>query len=123
MATIRYMVDDVQKSLDFYTKQLGFEEVENFGEPFASVKRGDLTLWLAGPKSSAARPMPDGRQPQPGGWNRLVIEVEDIAGLVDKLKAEGVPFRNEIVKGPGGQQILVEDLSGNAIELFQSANK
>ena len=121
MAAIRYMVADVQKSIDFYTKHLGFEELENFGKPFASVRRDDLILWLAGPKSSAARPMPDGRQPQPGGWNRLVIEVDDLPTLVAKLKADGVPFRSEIVMGPGGQQVLVDDPSGNVIELFQPA--
>ena len=85
------------------------------------VKRGDLTLWLAGPESSAARPMPDGRKPEPGGWSRLVIEAADLAGLVDQLKAAGVKFRNDIVKGPGGQQILVEDPSGNVVELFQAS--
>lgn len=121
MGTVRYIVNNVQASLDFYTKHLGFEELENFGKPFASVKRGDLTLWLAGPESSAARPMPDGRKPQPGGWNRLVIDVEDLAALVAKLGAEGAVFRNETVKGPGGQQILLEDPSGNVVELFQSA--
>jgi catechol 2,3-dioxygenase-like lactoylglutathione lyase family enzyme len=84
------------------------------------VKRGDLTLWLAGPESSAARPMPDGSKPEPGGWNRLVIEVEDLAGLVERMKGESVRFRNEIVTGPGGQQILVEDPSGNVVELFQA---
>src|SRR3990172_9335463 len=120
MGTVRYIVNNVEASLDFYTKHLGFEELENFGKPFASVKRGDLTLWLAGPESSAARQMPDGRKPQPGGWNRLVIEVEDLAALVAKLDAEGAVFRNETVKGPGGQQILLEDPSGNVVELFQS---
>ncbi|MCL5428182.1 MAG: VOC family protein [Chloroflexi bacterium] len=107
-------------SIEFYTKQLGFEMGDQWGSAFATVKRGDLTLWLAGPESSAARPMPDGCQPQPGGWNRLVIEVEDLAELVAKLKTFGVGFRNEIIKGPGGQQILVEDPSGNVVELFQS---
>jgi catechol 2,3-dioxygenase-like lactoylglutathione lyase family enzyme len=121
MATVRYMVSDVAKALEFYTGLLGFSELENYGAPFASVKRGDLELWLAGPLSSAARSMPDGSKPQPGGWNRLVIEVEDIAFMVALLKGSGVTFRNEIVSGPGGQQILIEDPSGNPIEIFQPA--
>jgi catechol 2,3-dioxygenase-like lactoylglutathione lyase family enzyme len=121
LATVRYIVEDVQASVDFYTKQLGFELVDNYGAPFASVRRGDLMLWLAGPQSSAGRPMPDGSQPQPGGWNRLVVEVDDLAAQVASLRAAGVTFRNEIVSGPGGQQILLEDPSGNVIELFQPA--
>ncbi len=121
MATVRYLVMDVNQSIEFYTKQLGFEMGEQWGSAFAKVTRGDLTLWLAGPESSAARAMPDGRKPEPGGWNRLVIEVEDLTGLVEKLKGEGVSFRNEIVTGPGGKQILVEDPSGNVVELFQAA--
>lgn len=121
MATVRYMVSDVAQALEFYTTQLGFTELENYGAPFASVQRGDLELWLAGPQSSAARPMPDGKQPQPGGWNRLVIEVDDLAALVNQLQQAGIVFRNEIVSGPGGQQILIEDPSGNPIELFQAA--
>jgi catechol 2,3-dioxygenase-like lactoylglutathione lyase family enzyme len=121
MTTIRYMVKDVSESVEFYTKHLGFEEGEVMGSAFAWVSRGGLTLWLAGPESSAARPMPDGRKPAPGGWNRLVIEVDDIAAIVATLKADGAVFRNEIVKGPGGQQILVEDPSGNVVELFQAA--
>lgn len=120
MATIRYIVHDVDNSVEFYAKQLGFEVVEQFGSAMAIIKRGDLTLWLAGPSASASRPMPDGRKPEPGGWNRLVIEVEDLAAFVTKLKANGAVFRNEIVTGPGGQQILVEDPSGNPIELFQA---
>jgi catechol 2,3-dioxygenase-like lactoylglutathione lyase family enzyme len=121
MATIRYIVDDVEKSVDFYTKQLDFETGEMMGTAFAWVKRGDLTLWLAGPASSAARPMPDGRKPEPGGWSRLVIEVEDIVASVEKLNAAGAKFRNDLVTGPGGKQILVEDPSGNVVELFQAA--
>ncbi len=121
MAIVRYIVNDVNKSIEFYTKNLGFEQTENWGKAFAKVQRGDLTLWLAGPESSAARPMPDGRKAEPGGWSRLVIEVNDIAVLAERLKADGVKFRNEIVKGPGGQQILVEDPSGNVVELFQAA--
>ena len=121
MATVRYIVNDVQKSVKFYTELLDFEIGEVMGGAFAWVQRGDLTLWLAGPESSAARPMPDGAKPQPGGWNRVVIEVEEIAGIVTTLKTSGAKFRNEIVKGPGGQQILVEDPSGNVVELFQKA--
>jgi catechol 2,3-dioxygenase-like lactoylglutathione lyase family enzyme len=121
MATVRYIVNDVGESIEFYTKKLGFEAGEQCGSAFAMVKRGDLTLWLAGPESSAARPMPDGRKPEPGGWSRLVIEAADLAGLVDQLKAAGVKFRNDIVKGPGGQQTLLEDPSGNVVELFQTA--
>lgn len=121
MGTIRYIVDDVKKSVKFYTQHLGFEQLENWSSAFAMVHRGDQILWLAGPESSAARPMPDGDKPGPGGWNRLVIEVDDLPGAVAKLRAEGVPFRNEIVVGPGGKQVLVIDPSGNVVELFQAA--
>lgn len=121
MAIARYLVNDVGTCVDFYTTHLGFELVERYGDAIAIMQRGDLTLWLAGPPSSAARPMPDGRQPQAGGWNRFVIEVDDLAAMVDKLKSAGAIFRNEIVSGPGGQQIVLDDPSGNAIELFQAA--
>ncbi len=119
MATVRYLVTDVDRSVAFYVGQLGFEMVEQMGAAFARVKLGDLTLWLAGPQSSAARPMPDGRQPAPGGWNRFVIEVEDLAARVATLSLAGVTFRNAIVTGPGGKQILAEDPDGNPIELFE----
>jgi len=119
MAIVRYVVMDVDRSVAFYVGQLGFEMVEQIGAAFARVRRGDLTLWLAGPQSSAARPMPDGRQPMPGGWNRFVIEVEDLTDRVATLTAAGVPFRNTIVTGPGGKQILAEDPDGNPIELFE----
>ena len=119
MATVRYLVSDVDRSVAFYVGLLGFEMVEQMGVAFARVKLGDLTLWLAGPQSSAARPMPDGRQPLPGGWNRFVIEVEDLAARVATLTATGVTFRNAIVTGPGGKQILAEDPDGNPIELFE----
>jgi catechol 2,3-dioxygenase-like lactoylglutathione lyase family enzyme len=119
MASFRYIVSDVDAAVVFYTSVLDFELEEQFGPAMAIVRRGDSTLWLAGPPSSAARPMPDGSQPVPGGWNRIVIEVEDIAGSVEQLRAAGAHLRNEIVTGPGGQQILVEDPSGNPIELFQ----
>ena len=119
MATVRYLVADVDRSVAFYVGRLDFEMVEQMGPAFARVQRGDLTLWLAGPQSSAARPMPDGRQPIPGGWNRFVIEVEDLTERVATLSAAGVAFRNAIVSGPGGKQILAEDPDGNPIELFE----
>lgn len=121
MASVRYIVDDVEAAVTFFTTMLGFEEKERWGAPFAMVTRGDLTLWLAGPGSSARRPMPDGREPVPGGWNRLVIEVDDIEATVRQLRAAGAVFRNDIVTGPGGKQIVVDDPSGNAIEIFQPA--
>ena len=121
MATVRYMVSDVERAIGFYTSHLGFKLEQRMGPPFAKVSKDDLTLWLAGPQSSAARPMPDGRQPEPGGWNRFVIEVDDLAALVAKVKQEGVHCRNEIVVGPGGKQIVVEDPDGNPIELFEPA--
>jgi catechol 2,3-dioxygenase-like lactoylglutathione lyase family enzyme len=120
MATARYIVRDVDAAVAFYTQRLGFALEQQFGPAMAIVARGDLTLWLAGPPSSAARAMPDGRKPEPGGWNRIVIEVRDLVALVADLRAAGVCFRNEIVRGPGGQQILCEDPSGNAIELFEA---
>ena len=119
MATVRYLVTDVDRSVAFYVGQLGFEIVEQMGGAFARVRLGDLTLWLAGPQSSAARPMPDARQPAPGGWNRFVIEVEDLPERVARLAVAGVTFRNAIVTGPGGKQILAEDPDGNLIELFE----
>jgi catechol 2,3-dioxygenase-like lactoylglutathione lyase family enzyme len=121
MASVRYIVSDVQKAVDFYTKLLGFTVKEQFGQAMAIVTQGDLTLWLAGAKASASRPMPDGRVPEPGGWNRFVLETPDIVALVEKLKAGGATFRNDIVSGPGGKQILVEDTCGNVVELFEPA--
>lgn len=121
MASVRYIVDDVATSVTFFTELLGFELVESWGGPFAIVARGDLTLWLAGQQSSARRPMPDGRAPEPGGWNRIVIDVSDIEAEVTRLRAAGAVFRNEITRGPGGAQILLDDPSGNPIELFQAA--
>jgi len=119
LAVIRYLVRDVDAALAFYVDQLGFALVERWGPPFAMVGRGDLTLWLSGPGSSASRPLADGSVPAPGGWNRLVIETDGLAPLVDRLRAAGVRFRSEIVTGPGGSQVLVEDPSGNPIELFE----
>jgi catechol 2,3-dioxygenase-like lactoylglutathione lyase family enzyme len=121
MATFRYMVDEVESSIEFYTKHFGFEVVEQMGPVFAIVAQEDLTLWLSGPQTSAARAMPDGRKPEAGGWNRFVIEVEDIESVVATMKSAGVKFRNEIISGPGGKQILAEDPSGNPIEIFQPA--
>ena len=121
MATARYLVSDVEQAIAFYTEQLGFELTDSMAPAFAVVSRDDLSLWLSGPKSSAARAMPDGTRPEPGGWNRVVVQVEDLAARVAAMQAAGVSFRNEIVTGPGGQQILVEDPSGNVVELFQPA--
>jgi catechol 2,3-dioxygenase-like lactoylglutathione lyase family enzyme len=121
MATVRYLVDNVDAAVAFYTQRLGFTLKQQFGPAMAMVVHDDLTLWLAGPPASAARPMPDGRKPGPGGWNRFVLQVDDLSALVVRLRQQGVSFRNDIVKGPGGQQILCEDPSGNAIELFQPA--
>jgi catechol 2,3-dioxygenase-like lactoylglutathione lyase family enzyme len=121
MATFRYMVLDVNDAVAFYTHRLGFTLVQQFGPNMAILTREDLTLWLAGPNASAARLMPDGRRPEPGGWNRIVILVEDLPALVARMKSEGMAFRNLIVSGPGGQQILCEDPSGNVVELFQPA--
>ena len=121
LVSVRYMVDDVEKSIDFYTRHLDFEVNTNMAPAFADVVRGQLRLLLSGPRSSAGRPMPDGAQPAPGGWNRIHLIVADIAAEVARLRADGVAFRNDIVSGPGGQQILLEDPSGNVIELFQPA--
>ena len=116
---VRYMVDDVEAAIDFYTRHLGFTILSNMAPAFADVRRGALRLLLSGPTSSAGRPMPDGRKPGPGGWNRIHLIVDDIATEAHRLRGEGVAFRNEIVKGPGGQQILLDDPAGNPIELFQ----
>lgn len=122
MVHVRYMVDDVDKAIKFYTKHLGFNVKMSAAPAFADVRRGKLRLLLSGPKSSAGRPMPDGTQLEPGGWNRIHLPVEDIAAEVDKLRSAGLTFRNDIVSGPGGQQILLEDPSGNFVELFQPAD-
>jgi len=119
MATVRYLVKDVDAAVGFYTRHLDFALKQQFGPNMAILARRDLTLWLGGPNSSAARAMPDGRRPEPGSWNRFVIEVEDLAQTVAKLRQHGVNFRNDIVDGPGGKQILAEDPSGNVIELFE----
>lgn len=118
---VRYMVNDVGEAVDFYAKHFGFEPVGPSSPAFASVTRGNLRLLLSGPQSSAGRPMADGARPGPGGWNRIHFIYSDLDAEVTRLKAEGVSFRNDVVSGPGGQQILVEDPSGNLIELFQPA--
>jgi catechol 2,3-dioxygenase-like lactoylglutathione lyase family enzyme len=123
MATVRYLVTDVERSIAFYAKNLGFKLDQSMAPAFARVSTGDLTLWLAGPQSSAARPMPDGRRPEPGGWNRFVIEVDNIEARVEEMKRAGLRFRNELVIGPGGKQILLEDPDGNVVELFEPARQ
>lgn len=123
MAVIRYLVADVDAAVAFYVDVLGFELLEQWGPPFATVKRGDLTLWLSGPGSSAARPQGDGSRPSPGGWNRLVVETDGLDALIATLKRSGATFRSDVVSGPGGKQILIDDPSGNPIELFQPANE
>jgi catechol 2,3-dioxygenase-like lactoylglutathione lyase family enzyme len=121
LVNVRYMVDDVEKAVDFYTSVFGFTVRTNFAPAFADVVRGNLRLLLSGPKSSAGRPMPDGRTPEPGGWNRIHFLVDDIDAEIERLEAADVKFRNEVITGPGGRQILAEDPAGNPIEVFQPA--
>ncbi|MBF6328072.1 VOC family protein [Nocardia transvalensis] len=121
LARVRYLIDDVRAAVDFYTTHLGFTVDFDAAPAFAAVVRGPLQLLLAGPASSAARPMPDGATPVPGGWNRIQLIVDDIAAEVARLRDAGVGFRNDIVSGPGGQQVLLHDPSGNVVELFQPA--
>jgi len=123
LVNVRYMVDDVESAIDFYTTHFAFELRTSAAPAFADVTRGPLRLLLSGPKSSAGRPMPDGRVPEPGGWNRIHFIVEDLATEVERLRGAGVTFRNEVISGPGGQQILLEDPAGNPIELFQPAQR
>ena len=118
---VRYMVDDVNAAVAWYTKHLGFKLLSNAAPAFADVARGSLRLLLAGPKSSAGRAMPDGAKPGPGGWNRIHLIVDDIESEVARLRAAGARFRNDVLSGPGGKQILLQDPSGNVIELFQLA--
>jgi catechol 2,3-dioxygenase-like lactoylglutathione lyase family enzyme len=120
---VRYMVDAVDAAVAFYTTHLGFTLLSTTAPAFADVTRGDLRLLLSGPTSSAGRPMPDGRRPAPGGWNRIHFVVQDLSAEVDRLRAAGLHFRNDIVTGPGGSQILLDDPSGNPIELFQPASR
>lgn len=121
MVNVRYMVDDVGTAIDFYTKHLGFEVRTSAAPAFADVTRGHLRLLLSGPTSSAGRPMPDGTRPGPGGWNRIHLIVPDITAEIARLRDSGASFRNDIVTGPGGSQILLEDPAGNVVELFQPA--
>jgi catechol 2,3-dioxygenase-like lactoylglutathione lyase family enzyme len=120
MAAFRYLVHDLDAAVAFYTQSLGFHVEKQFGPAMAILVRDDFSLWLAGPPASASKPMPDGRKPEPGGWNRFVLEVPDLSALVATLRANGTKFRNDIVDGPGGRQILCEDPSGNIIELFEA---
>ena len=120
--SVRYMVDDVDRAVEFYTGHFGFERGHDASPAFAEVLKGNLRLLLAGPSSSAGRPMPDGRTPEPGGWNRIHFVVDDIDAEVERLRAAGATFRNDVVSGPGGRQILVDDPSGNPIEIFQPAD-
>ncbi|HTI34951.1 MAG TPA: VOC family protein [Miltoncostaea sp.] len=121
MVNVRYMVDDVQAAIDFYVGVFGFTLRSSAAPAFADVVRDGLRLLLSGPASSAGRPMPDGRVPEPGGWNRIHFVVDDLDAEVERLRAAGVTFRNDVVSGPGGRQILAEDPAGNLIELFQPA--
>ena len=121
MINVRYMVDDVEASIAFYTKMLGFEVLTNSAPAFADVMRGNLRLLLSGPASSAGRPMADGTKPGPGGWNRIHFIVADLDAEVTRLREAGATFRNDMVEGPGGKQILLQDPSGNLVELFQLA--
>ncbi|MCH9671782.1 MAG: VOC family protein [Gammaproteobacteria bacterium] len=121
MASVRYIVFDVDASIAFYCDLLGFTLKQQYGPAMAIVERDDLQLWLAGPAASASQPMPDGTKPQPGGWARIVVTVEDLEAVCDSLRGAGVSFRNQILGGPGGRQTLCEDPSGNAIELFEPA--
>ncbi|MET0910159.1 MAG: VOC family protein [Ilumatobacteraceae bacterium] len=121
LVSVRYLVDDVDDSVAFYTDHLGFEILTNFPPAFADVRRGNLRLLLSGPTSSAGRPMADGATPGPGGWNRIHLIVDDIHAEVARLEAAGASFRNPVVEGPGGKQVLLQDPSGNVVELFQPA--
>jgi catechol 2,3-dioxygenase-like lactoylglutathione lyase family enzyme len=119
IVNVRYMVDDVDESIAFYTNLLGFELLTSASPAFADVKRGNLRLLLAGPASSAGRAMSDGAKPGPGGWNRIHFIVDDVDAEVARLRDRGARFRNDMVEGPGGKQILLLDPSGNVVELFQ----
>ena len=121
LVNVRYMVDDVQAAVDFYTTHLGFRLRSSAAPAFADVIRGNLRLLLSGPRSSAGRPMPDGVTPGPGGWNRIHLIVDDLTAEVDRLRSAGLSFRNDIVTGPGGAEILLNDPAGNVVELFQPA--
>ena len=123
MVSVRYIVDDVDAALAFYTAHLGFTAHTNFSPAFADVVRGNLRVLLSGPASSAGRTLPDGTQPTPGGWNRIHFVVDDIHAEVERLRAGGVRFRSDVITGPGGAQIVFDDPAGNPIELFQPAGQ
>ncbi|MBS1723380.1 MAG: VOC family protein [Armatimonadetes bacterium] len=120
MVSVRYFVSNVDASREFYCILLGFELVEQYGPAIAILRKGDLTLWLSGPGTSAMKPMKDGRVPEPGGWNRFVVEVEDMEETMASLLAQGATFRNDPLSGPGGTQVLLDDPDGNPVELFQA---
>lgn len=120
---VRYLVDDVDSAVAWYTRHLGFTLLSNHAPAFADVALGALRLLLSGPTSSAGRPMTDGERPGPGGWNRIHLIVDDLNAEVGRLRASGVKFRNEVVTGPGGAQILLLDPSGNLVELFQPGQR
>ena len=120
---VRYMVDDVAAAMDFYTTHFGFQEISSALPAFADVSRGNLRLLLSGPNSSAGRAMPDGARPGPGGWNRIHFVTSDLPAEIARLKGAGVTFRNDVVTGPGGSQILIQDPAGNLVELFQPAGR
>lgn len=123
MVNVRYIVDDVEEAVSWYQRLLGFELISNHAPAFADIKRGALRLLVSGPKSSAGRAMADGERPVPGGWNRIHLVVDDLADEMKRLEEAGARFRNEVVSGPGGQQVLLIDPSGNLVELFQPAGK
>ena len=121
MVHIRYIVNDVDAAVDFYVSNLGFQLEQQYGPAMAILLNDDLSLWVAGPMASASKPMPDGSTPAPGGWSRFVLTVENLDEFVAQLKENGVNFKNDILEGPGGKQVLCEDPSGNTIELFEPA--
>ncbi len=122
MARIRYLVSDVDRAIAFYVRHLGFKLELQAGPAFASVSNGDLTLLLSGPQSSGHRTLADGRRQEPGGWNRIVLNVDDLPSRVAALRQAGLHFRNEIVTGPGGRQVQLDDPDGNPVELFEPAS-
>ncbi len=123
VVTVRYQVADVERTIDFYTEHLGFRLAERSGSAFAAALRGNLRLILSGPGSSGSRPMPDGQRQEPGGWNRIVIYVDDLDAQVHALERAGVRFRNEVEVGPGGKQILIDDPDGNPLELHEAPER
>jgi len=123
LVSVRYLVDDVEAAIAFYTTHLGFSLRMSAAPAFADVTRGKLRLLLSGPLSSAGRAMPDGAVPCAGGWNRIHLIFDDLTAEVERLRAAGVPFRNDVISGPGGQQVLIQDPAGNLVELFQPADQ